>query len=578
VLRALGFDSYVCFPLHGREGLVGTLSFGRRRPPTFSLQELELCRTVSNHVALAVERSRLLEALKLSETTLRSYYDTAPLLMGIVELGHDGEIVHVYDNAATHRFLGVDAATPGRSAQELGAAPDTIVRWRSAYLESARTNEAVRFEYEHVGPTGPRWLRVGVVPIETNGGLTRRFAYVAEDVSDWKRAEDALREADRRKDEFLATLAHELRNPLAPIRFALTLLDRAGPETATRARQVIERQVAHLVRLVDDLLDVSRITRNKIQLRREPLALADAMRSAVESAAPAAAASNHHLTIVEPGPDVHVDADLARLVQVFTNLLNNAVKFTPPGGHIRFEATATADQVTVSVRDNGPGVDPALLPHLFEMFHQGPGAVPRSQGGLGIGLALARRLVEMHGGSIEAWSAGEGQGAEFRVTLPRLEVVASVAVPSSRPEPAHAIERLHVLAVDDNVDSAGMLGTLVETLGHHAATAHDGTSALKLAEAAPPDVALLDIGLPGMNGYELAATFRASPRLRHAYLVAITGWGQEEDRRRAREAGFDWHFTKPADPAALSALLAKVADERSGRGPRLPQTRKGDTP
>jgi signal transduction histidine kinase len=347
------------------------------------------------------------------------------------------------------------------------------------------------------------------VPIETNGGPTRRFAYVAEDVSDWKRAEDALREADRRKDEFLATLAHELRNPLAPIRFALTLLDKGAAETGPRARQVIERQVAHLVRLVDDLLDVSRITRNKIQLRREPLALADAMRLAVESAAPAATAANHRLAVVEPEPDVHVDADLARLVQVFTNLLNNAVKFTPPGGHIWFEAAATVDAVTVTVRDDGLGVDPALLPHLFEMFHQGPGVVPRSQGGLGIGLALARRLVEMHGGALEARSAGEGRGAEFRVTLPRVDEVVSAPSTLPQPEQAHAVERLNVLAVDDNVDAAGMLGTLVETLGHHAATAHDGTSALRLAEA---------------------------------------------------------------------ALLAMVADARSGRTPRVPQTRKGDTP
>ena len=436
----------------------------------------------------------------------------------------------------------------------------------------------MRFEHAHESPNGPRWLRVAVGPIAANGERRRRFAYTAEDVTDHKRAEDALHEADRRKDEFLATLAHELRNPLAPIRFALTLLERGGPDSSLRARQVIERQVAHLVRLVDDLLDVSRITRNKIQLRREPMAVGETMRLAVESAAPAAAAAGHELTVVEPAEDVHVDGDAARLVQVFTNLLNNAVKFTPPGGHIRFEASAGPDDVVLSVGDDGAGVEPALLPHLFEMFHQGPGVVPRSQGGLGIGLALAKRLVEMHGGTIEASSAGVGHGAEFRVTLPRVADVVPSAPPPPRPEPASPSQRLRVLVVDDNVDAAGMLGTLVETLGHSAVTAHDGMSALRLAEDSPPDVALLDIGLPGMNGYELAATFRSSPRLQNAYLVAITGWGQEEDRRRARDAGFDWHFTKPADPATLAALLDMVADARRGSAPRMPQTRKGDTP
>jgi signal transduction histidine kinase/ActR/RegA family two-component response regulator len=572
-LREIGLTSYVCYPLLGRESLVGALAFGSRVRRRFDDPELELVRTVANLTALAIERTELTHALMASESTLRSYYESAPVLMGIVELTDADEIVHVYDNPAAQIFLG--SAEADESGTARGMAPDMIRLWADQYRRAEGTGAPVRFEYVHETGGGPRWLRAVVARIGGASGPRPRFAYMAEDITDQRFAAESLRDADRRKDEFLAMLAHELRNPLAPSRFALRMLESAGdPQEAARSRAVIDRQVTHLVRLVDDLLDVSRITRNKIQLRVDRLSMAAVMQAAVESTAPALEAAGHTLELHEPRPDVTINADQARMVQVFTNLLNNASKFTPPGGQVVFAADVREGHVEVIVRDTGVGIDPRALPHLFELFQQGPAGREGPQGGLGIGLALARRLVEMHGGTVHAYSKGVGSGSEFRVTLPI--GAGEPREPRAAPAAAHEQEPvapLQVLVVDDNVDSADMLAAMIELLDHEVRVEHDGPGALRAAESWRPRVGLLDIGLPGMDGYEVARRLRANPDTASMLLVAITGWGQEDDRRRAREAGFDAHFTKPADPGALRDLLQSYAREDRV----TPQTRHEDS-
>ena len=387
-----------------------------------------------------------------------------------------------------------------------------------------------------------------------------------------------LTEADRRKDEFLATLAHELRNPLAPIRFALeTLKLDTPPATAARARDVIERQVKQLVRLVDDLLDVSRITANRIQLRREPLDLARLMATAAESVAPLAAAAGQALDAPLPSSPILVNGDGARLVQVFANVLHNAVKFTPRGGHIWFTADQQSNEAVVRIRDTGVGIASDVLPRVFDMFHQAEPILDRTTGGLGIGLTLARRLVEMHEGQIGIRSPGPGQGAEVEIRLP-IEAVAATAVPAERP-PAAAGCSLRVLIVEDNLDAAEMLELVVSRLGHETRLAHDGATALTSASQFAPDVIFLDIGLPLMNGYAVARALREMPEFNQVHIAALTGWGQDEDRRKARDAGCDSHLTKPLSPAMLEELLATIAqrilEQRSDAS--TPRTRRTDS-
>ena len=388
-----------------------------------------------------------------------------------------------------------------------------------------------------------------------------------------------LLEEDRRKDEFLATLAHELRNPLAPIRFALEALKVDTPAgSAARARDVIERQVRQLVRLVDDLLDVSRITANKIQLRRESLDLARLMTTAVESITPLAAAAGQTLEVQLPAAPVRINGDGARLVQVFANVLNNAVKFTPRGGHIWFTADQQSDEAVVRIRDTGMGIAPDVLPRVFDMFHQAEPVLERATGGLGIGLTLVRRLVEMHEGRIDIRSPGAGQGTEVEIRLPTTAAPAAIAVPAEQPAVA-AGRSLRVLIVEDNVDAAVMLELAVSLLGHVTRLAHDGATALKAATEFAPDVIFLDIGLPVMNGYEVARRLRGMPEFDHVHIAAVTGWGQEEDRRKARDAGCDSHFTKPLAPEMLEDLLATIAqDPGHGRHPiSTPRTRLADS-
>jgi signal transduction histidine kinase/ActR/RegA family two-component response regulator len=373
-----------------------------------------------------------------------------------------------------------------------------------------------------------------------------------------------LVEADQRKNEFLATLAHELRNPLAPIRFALEHLKAATlPGGAARAREVIDRQVRQLVRLVDDLLDVSRITANKIHLRREPHELERLMATAVESIMPLATAADQQLDVCMPSTPIRVDGDGARLVQIFANVLNNAVKFTPRGGQIWFTADQQSTEAVVRIRDTGIGIVPDVLPRVFEMFEQADPVLERSAGGLGIGLTLARRLVEMHGGRIAITSPGPGKGTEVEIRLPIAAVQAAEAI-AAEPSTAAARRSLRVLIVEDNLDAAEMLELAVSQLGHVTKVAHDGATAITMASQFAPDVVLLDIGLPVMNGYAVVRTLRERPEFTDVHIAAVTGWGQEEDRRKAREAGFDSHFTKPLSPAALQDLLVRIAPHAVG--------------
>jgi signal transduction histidine kinase/ActR/RegA family two-component response regulator len=376
-----------------------------------------------------------------------------------------------------------------------------------------------------------------------------------------------LTEADQRKDEFLATLAHELRNPLAPIRFAVETLKDGNSPAAARARDVIDRQVRQLVRLVDDLLDVSRITTNKMVLRREPHELARLMATAVESIMPLATAADHTLTVQTPETSSYVNADGARLVQVFANALSNAVKFTPRGGHISFTAERQSNEIVVRIRDNGMGIAPDVLPRVFDIFQQAEPILDRSAGGLGIGLTLARRLVEMHEGRIEIRSQGPGHGTEVEIRLPMTDVVDAHAMEGERPA-VRATRRLRVLIAEDNLDAAEMLDVAVSQLGHATRVAHDGATAIALAEQFTPDVILLDIGLPVMNGYAVAEALRSRPQFDRVHIAAVTGWGQDEDRRKAREAGFDSHFTKPLAPRAVADLLAEVAQGLASGGAR----------
>jgi CheY-like chemotaxis protein len=388
---------------------------------------------------------------------------------------------------------------------------------------------------------------------------------IAEDFTEKKLAEEALKEADRRKDEFLATLAHELRNPLAPIRNAVELMRRGSGDGAVTemARSVMERQVGQMVRLVDDLLDISRITRGKLHLRKERVELAAVVTRAVEASRPLIDAQAHNLTVTLPQEPVHLEADPIRLAQVLSNLLTNAAKYTEKGGHIWLTAERHGAWVVLSVRDTGIGIAAGDLPRLFEMFSQVAPALERSQGGLGIGLALVRVLVELHGGGVEARSAGPGRGSEFTVRLP---VVAAQA--QRRPEPSADGEKscaglnCRILVADDLRDSADSLALVLRLAGHEVQTAHDGLEAVQAAAAFRPEVALLDIGMPKMNGYEAARHIRQQPWGKRTVLIAVTGWGQEEDKRRATEAGFDHHLTKPVEPAALEKLLAGLKEAR----------------
>jgi signal transduction histidine kinase len=375
---------------------------------------------------------------------------------------------------------------------------------------------------------------------------------------------EQLAEMDRRKDEFLATLAHELRNPLAPIRNSLHILRMSGGSgpAAERIYEMMERQVGHMVRLVDDLLEVSRITRGKIELRKERVTLASILHSAVETSRPLIEAARHQLAISLPPEPIMVEADPVRFAQVIANLLNNSAKYTEEGGQIWLTAKPEEGEVIISIRDNGLGIPAQLLPRVFDMFAQVDRTLKRAQGGLGIGLTLARTLVHMHGGRIDAHSEGPGKGSEFIVRLPlappeQLETLISPQAATASPK----MNPCRVLVVDDNRDAADSLGMVLGFLGADVVAVYEGATALETMRTYRPSIVLLDLGMPGMDGYEVATRIRQDPELRGVTLIALTGWGQEEDRRRTQAAGFDHHLVKPVEAAALQALLANPRDK-----------------
>lgn len=437
-------------------------------------------------------------------------------------------------------------------------------------LEHGRGEIEIRFRHFKTGEA--LWMAYKVVVLTNAAGQPTAYATVSQDITERKQLYDDLRrlaadlsEIDRRKNEFLATLAHELRNPLAPMTNMIEVVKRAAGDEAVvkRALDTFERQLGQMVRLVDDLLDLNRITRDRLELRRSEIVLSSVIQQAVEAARPLLDASGHELIIDLPEEPIYLNADSARLAQLFGNLLNNSCKYTKPQGTIWLTGERANRDVIVRVRDNGAGIPPDKLDQVFDMFMQVEATAERSQGGLGIGLMLVKRLTEMHGGSIEARSGGEGRGSEFIVKLPILDRAERLPQQASDVFEISSLP-CRILIVDDNHDSAESLALLFQTMGSKTCLAHDGVEALEAIEKHQPDVVLVDIGLPKLNGHEVCRRVRSQPWGKDITMIALTGWSQEQDRRMSEEAGFDVHIVKPVDYDYLLELVASLENRRSG--------------
>jgi two-component system CheB/CheR fusion protein len=534
-------------------------------------------RTVDNRIDGATIVAVDIDLIRQSQE-LREGRDAA---LAIVQAVHEPLIVLDMDcrvrlaNDAFYTFFGESSEhIEGKHIWEIGRGTWTSADIRRSFRDACAGNKPiVNLEIERPIQGRPRMLVLNTKAVVRENRASLLLLAIS-DVTDARQAEalridaETLRLVDRRKDEFLGILAHELRNPLAPMRFALEILRRSDGKVdeMTRARQVLDRQVSHMVRIVDDLLDVSRITQGKVELRKERVELDRLVDGAVELCRPGINASQHTLTVSLPDEAVTLDGDTVRLTQILVNLLNNAIKFTPSGGHIWLiaetlgERTDDQSQVRIRVRDTGVGMSRELLPKIFDMFTQGNVSLERTQAGLGVGLTLVKNLVALHGGTVDVRSDGEGAGSEFTVILPIDPNAQANRAHGSVDADAPAVRPLRILVADDNEDGREMLEYLLTADGHTVAKAADGREAVETAATFRPDVAILDIGMPGLNGYSVAQALRETSPTSSLVLVALSGLGQREDKARARSAGFDRHFTKPVDINSLRAFLAAAGD------------------
>jgi PAS domain S-box-containing protein len=500
------------------------------------------------------------EALRASEERFRSLTQALPSI--VFECDARGANVFTSDRWSDYTGM-TPSASLGKGWMQ-AVHPEDLDASKRVWRKALQDGDSCQVRHRLRAADGSyRWFMVHALPRRDGDGQIVRWAGSCTDIDDLVRAEAALTGANRHKDEFLAMLAHELRNPLAPIRNAVYVLRKSNDDgLATKERNlslltIIERQVDHLVCLVDDLLDVSRVTHGKIHLRRERVDLCEILRHALDTSQPAIQAAGHQLVVELPSLPVIVDADRVRLGQIFANLLNNAAKYTPNDGQICLEAWLSGNEAVVRVRDNGIGIHPDMLPHVFDIFTQGANVEGRTQSGLGIGLTLVRRLAHLHGGRVEARSDGLGRGSEFIVHMPVAMV--SQSKPETVPEPTSVAPR-RVLVIDDDHDIADSLTLLLRLFGCDVRTTYDGFAGILTLVEFEPEIVLLDLGMPGMNGYETARRVRELPEGRDLLLVAVTGWSQDGVRERTLEAGFDLHLTKPASIDVVESLLGRKGD------------------
>jgi PAS domain S-box-containing protein len=544
-------------PLMGRDGAaVGAITVYFEQPTRPSDREIRIADICARKAEVFLERARAEELVSQRDRRFQSVLEASgvPFLIWSPVRNESGRIVDfrfVYVNTAAANVMRVkpDEYLGKRVLEVLPHAWDDPGRLEM-YVNALERNAVLQTERQSAADGNHAWYHIVASPLE--GNIAVWFA----DITQRKRHERELLEADRRKDEFLATLAHELRNPLAPIRQAARI---ARNENATEAQKrwsnnVIERQVQHMSLLLDDLLDVARITHGTLQLRRQPTDLQSFLGAAIETARPIIDERRHRLHVDVP-EDLRVNGDPLRLAQVLSNLLTNAAKYTNPGGTIRVLARRLHDDIAISVEDSGIGIAAEDLPKVFGMFTQLRTAQEHAAGGLGIGLALAKGIVEMHGGRIEATSSGPGHGSRFTVRLPAMADVVAPARAATSVLNGHAAPSKRILLADDNRDAAESLAIILRLEGHEVELAHDGAAALQAFSARRPDVALLDIGMPRADGYEVARRIRAAPEGKDVLLIAITGWAQDADKSQSRAAGFDHHLTKPIEPEVLIGLL-----------------------
>ena len=584
IAEEVGLQAEAVLPLKLGDHVIGVLSFAFPEAREFGGADDAFLRAVAELTAQALERTRLLASERAArEEAERVGFDRARDAEELEQLYQSSPLGLAFLDCELRyqRLNGVLAKLNGQSLEwHLGRTLGEVLPAEAHVLEPRMRDvlagqSIVDFELTGGVANAPGEQRSTIssfLPVRDRDGRVKGINVIVQDITQRKRAElqaqaseAALQEAHLRKDEFLATLAHELRNPLAPIRNALEILQLplAQEIDVTRARGVIGRQIDQMTRLVDDLLDVSRISQGRLELKREPVDLRAVLSLAVETSRPLLQEFRHRLRVELPHDALPVFADQTRLGQVFANLLNNAAKYMPPGGDVQLRVERRFDQVLVSVRDHGIGIDTGDLPHVFEMFSQVGAARRHARGGLGIGLSLVRRLTDMHGGRVSVESAN-GLGSTFTVELPMHVSMGANAAPAQERAPDTSPSR-RVLLVDDNTDAAETLAILLEAVGHAVTVAHTGHEAIAVAQSLVPEVVLLDIGLPDISGLEVCRTLRETEATRSAFIVALTGWGQAEDRRQTSEAQFDLHLVKPVHPNEIRKLLD---GERLGTAPK----------